>query len=64
MSKYSIGLDFGTLSGRAVLVNLETGQEAATSVLEYPHAVMDSLFPAGKSLMWTGPCSTRRTILM
>ena len=63
MSKYSIGLDFGTLSGRAVLVNLETGQEAATSVLEYPHAVMDSSLPCGKSLMWTGPCRPR-TILM
>jgi L-ribulokinase len=50
MSKYSIGLDFGTLSGRAVLVNLETGQEAATSVLEYPHAVMDSSLPCGKKL--------------
>ncbi|MBO4897707.1 MAG: ribulokinase [Clostridia bacterium] len=40
MTKYSIGLDFGTLSGRAVLVNLENGEEAAESIYEYPHAVM------------------------
>jgi len=43
--KYSIGVDFGSLSGRAVLVNLQTGEEVATSVFEYPHAVMDEYIP-------------------
>ena len=50
MSKYSIGIDYGSLSGRAVLVSLETGAEVATSVLEYPHAVMDETLPCGKKL--------------
>lgn len=50
MSKYSIGVDFGTLSGRAVLVNVETGEELGSSVLEYPHAVMDEQIPCGKKL--------------
>ncbi len=50
MAKYSIGVDYGSLSGRAVLVDLETGAEAATSVLEYPHAVMDREIPTGKKL--------------
>ncbi|MDR0286601.1 MAG: ribulokinase [Clostridiales bacterium] len=39
--KYSIGVDFGTLSGRAVLVNLDTGSEEAVSVKNYTHGVMD-----------------------
>ena len=38
--KYSIGIDFGTLSARAVLVNLDTGVEEQTSVFEYPHGVI------------------------
>ncbi len=40
MSKYSIGVDFGTLSARALLVNLENGQEVCDSEFVYPHAVM------------------------
>lgn len=47
---YSIGIDFGTLSGRAVLVNVMTGEEICTSVYEYPHAVMDEALPCGKKL--------------
>jgi L-ribulokinase len=50
MSKYSIGVDFGTLSGRAVLVNVETGEEIAVSVFEYPHGVMDEKLPDGTPL--------------
>lgn len=50
MAKYTIGVDFGTLSGRAVLVNVNTGEEVASSVYEYPHGVMDSELPSGKKL--------------
>ena len=50
MAKYSIGLDFGTLSGRALLVNLETGEELSSAVYDYPHAVMDTALPCGKKL--------------
>ena len=32
MAKYSMGIDFGTLSGRAVIADIETGKEIATSV--------------------------------
>lgn len=45
MELYTIGLDYGTLSGRAVLVNVQTGEEKATATLDYPHGVMDSALP-------------------
>ena len=41
MHTYSIGLDYGTLSCRAVLVDIHSGEEIATSIYEYPHGVMD-----------------------
>lgn len=50
MSKYTLGIDYGTLSGRAVLVNAQTGEEIASAMLEYPHAVMDTQLPCGKKL--------------
>lgn len=50
MAKYTIGVDFGTLSGRALLVNVQTGEELADATLEYPHAVMDEALPCGKKL--------------
>ena len=50
MAKYSIGVDYGTLSGRALIVNIETGEELASSVFDYPHAVMDEALPSGKKL--------------
>ena len=37
--KYAIGVDFGTLSGRAVLVELATGNEIATAGKEYPQVL-------------------------
>jgi len=39
--RYVIGVDYGTLSGRAVVVRVRDGAELASSVLAYPHAVMD-----------------------
>lgn len=45
--KYSIGVDFGTQSGRAVVVDLSTGDILAQSVKEYTHGVMDEYLPDG-----------------
>ncbi|MBO5110770.1 MAG: ribulokinase [Clostridia bacterium] len=45
--KYTVGVDFGTLSGRAVLVDVANGEELASSTLNYPHAVMDAFMPDG-----------------
>jgi L-ribulokinase len=46
MAKYSLGIDFGTLSGRAVLVNVENGREVATSVYNYDSGVIDEVLPS------------------
>lgn len=48
--KYTIGIDFGTLSARAVLADITTGEVLTDSVFEYPHGVMDSSLPSGKTL--------------
>ncbi len=40
MAKYSIGVDFGTLSARALLVDLSNGAEVAEATYAYPHQVM------------------------
>ncbi|MBP2633545.1 MAG: araB [Firmicutes bacterium] len=50
MKKYTIGVDFGTLSGRSVLVEVNTGEEIMSSVYDYPHAVMDKNLPDGTAL--------------
>ena len=43
--KYTIGIDFGTESGRAVLVRVSDGEEIATSVYPYPDGVIDEVLP-------------------
>ncbi len=49
--KYTVGVDYGTLSGRAVVVRLSDGKEMASAVFEYPNAVMDQILnSSGKPL--------------
>jgi L-ribulokinase len=43
--KYVIGLDFGTESGRAVLVDVIDGREVATAVHSYADGVIDEVLP-------------------
>ena len=50
MNKYTIGIDFGSLSARAVLADAENGHVCGTAVYEYPHAVMDKTLPDGTVL--------------
>ena len=49
-SKYVIGVDYGTLSARAIVVDVGTGQTLATAVEEYPHGVMVDALPDGTPL--------------
>jgi L-ribulokinase len=44
--KYVVGVDYGTLSGRAVVVRVSDGAELGTAVHPYPHAVLERSLPA------------------
>jgi len=44
-TSYAIGVDFGTESGRTVLLDLDTGAELASAVVPYPHGVIDRELP-------------------
>ncbi len=46
MSKYTLGIDFGTESGRALLVAVDDGREVATYVHPYANSVIDERLPA------------------
>jgi L-ribulose-5-phosphate 4-epimerase len=46
-----IGVDDGTLSGRAVVVSVADGAELGSAITEYPHAVVDRQLPgSGRAL--------------
>jgi L-ribulokinase len=47
---YALGFDFGSESGRAVLVDVADGREVASAVCPYPHGVMDQRLPDGTPL--------------
>ncbi len=48
--KYALGIDFGTESGRALLVDVETGEEVASQAHTYANGVMDESLPDGTRL--------------
>ena len=45
MAKYTIGVDFGTESGRSVLVDISDGREIASAVYPYSNSVIDERLP-------------------
>lgn len=45
--QYVVGVDYGTLSGRAVVVRVSDGAELGSGVFDYPHAVMTENLPPG-----------------
>ena len=50
MKKYSIGIDFGTLSARAVLADVSSGEIMASDIYEYGHGVIEQQMPDGTRL--------------
>lgn len=47
VDRYTVGVDFGTLSGRAVVVRVSDGAEIASAVHDYRHAVLEETLPGG-----------------
>src|SRR3954467_10319954 len=46
MEQYVVGVDFGTLSGRAVVVRTSDGAELGSAVCDFPKAVIGRALPA------------------
>jgi L-ribulokinase len=49
VSKYAIGVDFGTESGRALLVDVADGQEVTQAVYQYVNGVIDERLPGNNA---------------
>ena len=49
--KYTIGLDYGSLSARALLVRVSDGKIMAEACFDYPHAVMDTCLPGSDEVL-------------
>lgn len=50
VKRYTIGVDFGSLSARAVLMDLDTGGTVGSTVYDYPHGVLTERLPDGTPL--------------
>jgi L-ribulokinase len=48
---YSIGIDFGTESGRVLLLDLRSGVEAAVAVVPYASGVIDRVLPESAEVL-------------
>ncbi|WP_433888955.1 ribulokinase [Streptomyces sp. CA-111067] len=46
----TVGIDFGTLSGRALVVSVADGAELGGAVHEYEHGVVEHALPGGRTL--------------
>jgi L-ribulokinase len=51
MDTYVVGVDFGTLSARALVVRVSDGAELGTAVHEYSHDVIDRVLPASGAVL-------------
>src|SRR6185436_6402538 len=46
--RYVVGIDFGTLSARALLVDVRNGRTRATAVADYKRGVIERTLPGSK----------------
>ncbi len=50
MERYTLGIDYGTLSGRLLILQVPTGKEIGSLEVPYAHGVMDTALPTGEPL--------------
>lgn len=50
MARYALGVDFGSLSVRALLMNIQNGEISGMAVCDYPHGIYDDTFTDGTQL--------------
>ncbi len=48
--KFALGIDYGTESGRVVVVRVRDGEEMASAIVPYPDGVIDERLPGGVRL--------------
>jgi L-ribulokinase len=48
--KFALGIDYGTESGRVVVIRVRNGEEIASAVVPYPDGVIDEKLPGGPRL--------------
>jgi L-ribulokinase len=48
--KFALGIDFGTESGRVVVIRVRDGEEIGATVVPYPDGVIDEKLPGGPKL--------------
>jgi L-ribulokinase len=48
--RFALGIDFGTESGRVVVIRVRDGEQVASSVIPYPDGVIDERLPGGPRL--------------
>jgi L-ribulokinase len=48
--KFALGIDYGTESGRVVVIRVRNGEEIASVVIPYPDGVIDERLPGGPRL--------------
>ncbi len=48
--KFALGIDYGTESGRVVVIRARDGKLVASAVVPYPHGVIDERLPGGPKL--------------
>lgn len=49
--RYVLGVDYGTESGRVLIVNVDTGAVLAQQVVPYPHGVLTTTLPDGVTVL-------------
>ena len=57
--KFVLGIDYGTESGRVVVIRVRNGEEIASAVIPYPDGVIDEKLPGARAWSPIGPCKTR-----